>query len=159
MAGGAEDDTLLGDFGIGDEVIVFADNLIDIDQICWGGGLTRIVCYHAPYSATFFFRHVGYDYVKSCQLLCESCAGCLALGHFLLDSSSDLPLVSGTKRITNGMDRAENTPKIANGPPTLLPNASSSTRKNWETMKLPSQFAAEPKEEPMRARSAGRSRR
>ena len=43
MAGGAEDDTLLGDFGIGDEVIVFADNLIDIDQICWGGGLTRIV--------------------------------------------------------------------------------------------------------------------
>ena len=47
------------------------------------------------------------------------------------------------------MDRAENTPKIANGPPTLLPNASSSTRKNWETMKLPSQFAAEPKEEPM----------
>ena len=54
VAGGAEDDTLLGDFGIGDEVIVFADNLIDIDQICWGGGLTRIVCYHAPYSATFF---------------------------------------------------------------------------------------------------------
>ena len=46
VAGGAEDDTLLGDFRIGDEVIVFADNLIDINQICWGGGLTRIVCYH-----------------------------------------------------------------------------------------------------------------
>ena len=54
VAGGAEDDTLLGDFGIGDEVIVLADNLIDINQICWGGGLTRIVCYHVPYSATFF---------------------------------------------------------------------------------------------------------
>ena len=38
VAGGAEDDTLLGDFGIGDEVIVFADNLIDIDQICWVAG-------------------------------------------------------------------------------------------------------------------------
>ena len=28
--------------------------------------------------------------------------------------SSDLPLVSGTKRSTNGMDSAENTPKIVN---------------------------------------------
>ena len=46
VTGGAEDDTLLGNAGVGDEVIVLADNLIDIDQICWGGGLTRIVCYH-----------------------------------------------------------------------------------------------------------------
>ena len=116
MAGGAEDDTLLGDFGIGDEVIVFADNLIDIDQICWGGGLTRIVCYHAPYSATFF-RHVGYDYVKSCQLLCESCAGCLALGHFLLDFLQRLAVGLGHQahheRDGQGRKHAENRERAA----------------------------------------------
>ena len=47
VAGRAEDDTLLRNRRVGDEVIVLADDFVDIDQISWGGGLARIVCYHA----------------------------------------------------------------------------------------------------------------
>ena len=64
-------------------------------------------------------------------------------------SSKDLPRVSGTKWMTKGMDRAAKTSKMAKGPPTLLWKAASRTRKNWETMKLPNQFAADPNELPM----------
>ena len=56
MPGGAEGDTLLGNVGIGDDVIVLADDLVDIDQICWGGGHSRIVCNHSHYFATLLLR-------------------------------------------------------------------------------------------------------
>ena len=56
MSGGAEGDTLLGNVGVGDDVIVLADDLVDIDQICWGGGHSRIVCNHSHYSATLLLR-------------------------------------------------------------------------------------------------------
>ena len=52
VAGGAEGDTLFRNVGVGDDVIVLADDLVDIDQICWGSGHSRIVCNHGHYSAT-----------------------------------------------------------------------------------------------------------
>ena len=52
VAGGAEGDTLFRNVGVGDDVIVLADDLVDIDQICWGSGHSRIVCNHSHYSAT-----------------------------------------------------------------------------------------------------------
>ena len=52
MAGGAEGDTLFRDVGIGDDVIVLADDLVDVDQICWGGGHSRIFCNHSQHCAT-----------------------------------------------------------------------------------------------------------
>ena len=46
MAGRAERDALFGNFRVGDDIIILSDDLVDIDQICWGGGLSRIVCNH-----------------------------------------------------------------------------------------------------------------
>ncbi len=56
VSGSAEGDALLRNVGVGDDVIVFADDLVDVDQICWGGGLSRIVCNHAPIVPRFFTK-------------------------------------------------------------------------------------------------------
>ena len=59
MAGRAEAHALLGDVDVGDDVIVFADDLVDINQISWGGGKTRIFCYHVFNCATSFGCSLG----------------------------------------------------------------------------------------------------
>ena len=42
MSGSAEGDALLRNVRVGDDVIVLSNDLVDIDQICWGGGHSRI---------------------------------------------------------------------------------------------------------------------
>ena len=54
MSGSAEGDALLRNVRVGDDVIVLSNDLVDIDQICWGGGLTRIVATMLPILPRFF---------------------------------------------------------------------------------------------------------
>ena len=54
VAGRAEAHALLGDVDVGDDVIVLADDFVDVDQISWGGGKTRVCCYHTFNCATSF---------------------------------------------------------------------------------------------------------
>ena len=46
VSGSAEGDALLRNVRVGDDVIVLSNDLVDIDQICWGGGHSRIFCNH-----------------------------------------------------------------------------------------------------------------
>lgn len=72
-----------------------------------------------------------------------------AADHFLFDLFERLAL--GLRHETQHERDGQRGEHAKDGerPPTLLPNMASSMRKNWETTKLPSQLAAEPKELPM----------